>query len=553
MRLFKTLALTGILAVAGTACADLEVTNLNAPDRERAISTPNDVEALISGSFQSWWAATHYSYPSSALSVAADAHSSSWGNWGMRDSGNEPRNPYNNEPSYTYNNIAETPWGTYYAALAAIRDGLLAIEGGIEIGNNGADTQRAIAFGRMVQGMSHAYIALLFDKGFVVDETSQLESLEFQDYNAIFSAAMGYLAEAEQLAGSNSFTIPASWIGFDQDWDSGFMQRFIRSYRARLTTQIARTPAERDALNWAAIMSDAQNGIGPNERYGSIDQNGNSWAWMRQKLHTAGYSGWARIDNRTVGPADTQGSYGDWLAASPENKFPFNIVTTDTRITQPNNPSSNGSLIRYLGSSPFPASRGIYHYSNYLYDAYNYIVRNQFVNQYYPDFEYDEAQLIIAEAAYRMGDFGTAIDIVNASRAKGNLPPLEGTGANAVAPGGVGTCVPMNDGRTCADLLEALKYEKRIELFHRGLGTEYFDDRGWGDLVTGTWQQLPIPGAELLLLLEDIYTFGGVGMEGGAPALVDDLSPEALASKRQAFERYREALIDEERSSVIAY
>ena len=28
MRLFKTLALTGILAVAGTACAELEVTKL---------------------------------------------------------------------------------------------------------------------------------------------------------------------------------------------------------------------------------------------------------------------------------------------------------------------------------------------------------------------------------------------------------------------------------------------------------------------------------------------------------------------------------------------
>lgn len=553
MRLIKTLALTGILAVAGTACADLEVTNLDQPDRERAISTPGDVEALIVGSFQTWWAGTHYSWPSSALSVAADAHTSSWGNWGMRDSGEEPRRPYNNEPSYNNNNIAETPWGSYYGALAAIRDGLLAIEGGIEIGLNGADTQRAIAFGRMVQGLSHAYLALLFDRAFVLDETSDVTALELQDYNAVFNAALGYLAEAEQMAASNSFTIPSAWIGFDGDWDSGFMQRFIRSYRARLTSQLGRTPAERDAAPWAQILQDAQTGIQEGERFGGIDAGGNAWSWMRQKLHTAGYSGWARIDNRTIGPADTQGAYANWLAQPPSSKFPFNVTTTDTRITQPNEPTSDGSLIIFLGSSPFPAARGIYHFSNYMFDGYNYIVRNQFVDQYYPDFEWDEAEMLIAEASYRLGDYDTAIELVNESREGGDLPPLEGTGANAVAPGGPGTCVPMStDGSQCADLLEAMKHEKRIALFHRGLGTEYFDDRGWGDLVEGTWMQLPIPGAELLLLLMDIYSFGGVGGDFGAPSLINDVSPEALASKRAAFERFNASLVSEERDAVMA-
>ena len=48
MRLFRTLALTGLLAVAGTACADLEVTNLNNPDRDRAISLlRKTVDSLI--------------------------------------------------------------------------------------------------------------------------------------------------------------------------------------------------------------------------------------------------------------------------------------------------------------------------------------------------------------------------------------------------------------------------------------------------------------------------------------------------------------------------
>jgi hypothetical protein len=41
-----------------------------------------------------------------------------------------------------------------------------------------------------------------------------------------------------------------------------------------------------------------------------------------------------------------------------------------------------------------------------------------------------------------------------------------------------------------------------------------FDRRGWGDLVVGTPFELPIPGAELELLEEAIYTSDVVGNTG---------------------------------------
>lgn len=551
MKMFKTLALTGILAVAGTACADLDVTNLNDPDRERAISTPGDVEALISGAFQTWWGATHYSSPSSALSVAADSHSSSWGNWGMRDTGNEPRNPYNNEPSYSNRSIAETPWGEYYASLAAVRDGLLAIEGGLAIIDaSGDQTPRAKAFGKFLQGISHGYLALLFDKGFVVDETSELESLEFVTYQELMTAAVGYLNTAEQMAGAGNFTIPGNWVGDGQDWSGAYMQRVIRSYRARLLSQVGRTKAERDAAPWAQIMADAQNGVQASEPFGG-QYNGDNWSWQRHKLHTAGISGWARIDYRTVGPADTSGNYATWLAAGPDDKQPFNITTTDSRITG-GAPNSDGSLIAYLGGSPFPASRGIYHYSNYIYSGWQHLSTAASYAGFYADLTNKEMEFLIAEAMYRAGNFTGAAAIVNKYRANGGLPALTGSGANMVAPGGAASCVPRNNGSTCANLLEALKYEKRIELFHYGLGTEFFDDRGWGDLVKDQWTQIPIPGSELMLLLEDIYTFGGSGGNSSAPNIVTDLSPEGLRTKRIAFERYHAARQAEEGLDVIA-
>ena len=74
MRIFKILALIGLLGVVSNACTDLAVTNLNDPDRQRAIQTPGDVESLISGSFNSVFWSYQGSYPNCPLSVAANAH-----------------------------------------------------------------------------------------------------------------------------------------------------------------------------------------------------------------------------------------------------------------------------------------------------------------------------------------------------------------------------------------------------------------------------------------------------------------------------------------------
>ena len=128
--------------------------------------------------------------------------------------------------------------------------------------------------------------------------------------------------------------------------------------------------------------------------------------------------------------------------------------------------------------------------------------------------------------------------IVNRYRAKGELPPF--TSASGPAPGG-DRCVPQNADGTCGDLFEAMQYEKRLEVFMYGMGTEYFDDRGWGDLVQHTMSQFPIPGSELLLLLLDIYTFGGPGDANAAPDrfavdFLNDVSPTAIRAKRTAHE-----------------
>ena len=547
MRLFRILALTAVLAFAGTACADLEVTNLNDPDIERAITTPQDVETLISGSFYSWWRVGHRGYPGAAMSVAANAHSSSWGNWGMRDSSEEPRIAFNNDPTYSYNNQVEDPWTLSYRALAGVRDGIRAVAGADgDLGTSddlkikdagGADvTSRALAFGRLVQALSLANLALIFDQAFVVDETTDLEQISLVPYGEMWNGALAkFQAAIDQAQSGSSFTIPASWVGGKADWTRDDFIGFAKAFRARYRTQIPRTPAENQAVDWNAVLTDLGGGL-PFD-FGGVYEGSTGW-WDRQKLHTAGIPGWARIDYRTVGPADASGNWETWINAAPDDKEPFNIDTDDTRVTG-GAYDADGSLFDFIGNSPFPRDRGIWHYSHYIDTRWNYLWKGGYLGEYV-DFTDKTVDFLRGEAWYRTGQEDKTMEIVNKYRVNGNLP--EFTSTSQVAPGG-DRCVPQMPDGSCGDLFEAFKYEKRIELFHYGFAEEFTDDRGWGDLVDRTWVHLPVPGSELLLLLMDIYTFGGDAGTGAGVAsrgidFLNDFSPEAIHQKRVALEKW---------------
>jgi hypothetical protein len=534
MRVSRVLVLTGLLGMVGNACKDLTVTNLNEPDRERAIRTPADVEALISGAFYGWYLVYHRYHPNAALSVAADAHSSSWANWGMMDSSWEPRVAFDNEPEYAYSELSESPWRESYGSLTTVRDGLAAIADGVVIKEGGVDvTQRAIAFGKFVQAQSLANIAMLFDQGFIVDETSDLASLGIVPSGEVWSAALEKYSEVIQVASSNTFTIPAAWVGFNREWTQDDLVAFTKAYRARHTLNMARNQAERGAIDWDAVLSDLSEDL-PFD-FGTYD-DGPNWGSHGQKLLACCSPLWARIDNRTIGPADVSGAWEVWINAPPEEKEPFNVVTPDSRITQPLQPTTDGKYIRYLGDSPFPVFRGVYHWSNYMYSEWEPYFDAGLVG-YYPDLTQKEVDFIRAEAWFRTAQVDKAREIVNRYRANGDLPPFSAE----INPDGPDSCVPQMPDGSCGGLWEAFKYEKRIELFHYGMAQEFFDDRGWGDLVEGTFLELPVPGSELLLLLMDIYSFGGNagnGAPGGGvtPDFLVDISPEALGLKRHILE-----------------
>lgn len=523
MSIKKILAVAGMVALTSSACVDLEVTNLNAPDRERALATPGDVEALITGAYRTWWFSQHGWAPGPALSVGADQHTSSWGNFMMKDFGSEPRAPITNSSSYGYAYVVESPYFNAYAALAAVRDGIIAIEGGLEIGEDGADTQRALTMAKFIQGIAMGTVALLYDQGAILTEDTDVENVSFAPYSELMAAAIASLEEGIALANANTFTTEDTWMSGTHT--NTELAQLMHSYIARFMVEVARTPAERDAVDWNAVKSHVDQGITSDFTVYGDDVN---W-WDIMKTYTV-YSVWGRADVRSVGPADQSGNYQAWMATPVAQRDEILIDTDDRRITG-GDPESDGKYFGYMGPARFRPERGTYHMSYYgtiRYDDYAYDWLGDMV-----EVSKAEMDFLKAEALYRTGDRQGAVDIINAYRVpNGELPPVTVDGVSG------DRCTPRLADGSCADLWETLKYEKRIEVWLTSPGDAFFDDRGWGDLVSGTAIQFPVPAAELETLLMDVYTFGGGG-ESSAPAelLRPDFSPEVLAKKRAAFDR----------------
>jgi hypothetical protein len=194
----------------------------------------------------------------------------------------------------------------------------------------------------------------------------------------------------------------------------------------------------------------------------------------------------------------------------------FLLQTSDARITGDSTDGTvDGTDFRYVGPSPFFDFRGRYHYSYYQHRRY----------QEYADSDWfgraimmsnAVQQLIKAEGLLRTGDKDGAAEIINITRVgRGGLPPALGSESDSA-------------------LFDKLFYEVSIENYAICSGCAYFNRRGWGPLVDtrgsppgthhwglveGTPLHFAMPGDQLQLLQQPIYTYGGVGNEGEGLAL----------------------------------
>ena len=122
---------------------------------------------------------------------------------------------------------------------------------------------------------------------------------------------------------------------------------------------------------------------------------------------------------------------------------------------------------------------------------------------------------------YDQFDAAAKIDLSRVAR--GGLPALAGviTSATAPVPGGT-SCVPRVPAApafastVCGTIMEAMKWEKRMETAHTSYARWWIDGRGWGDLVEGTANEYPVPNQEMDARQKPFYPLGGGGPSSAA-------------------------------------
>ena len=520
-----------LVSAAALGCQDLAVTNLNDPDRGRALQQPSSVEALASSAFRSWWPYVHDEDPVWALSTMADEFSAAFFDFGILVASAEPRVAYNNSQTYADNDVNEEPWYNLYATLSTTNDVLVAIDSGLQIGTNGADTPRARAVAKFVQGLSHGYLALYFDQAWVINErtlpdtltvpgTTQLKG-DPQPYREVMDTALAELAEAAAIAEANTFTLPeGAWLF--QAMDNRELARLARSYKARLRAQVARSRTERAAVDWSAVLADAQTGV--TRDFAPVAVPGvlfDDFKRVAARERTGIPGDFARVDYMTIGVADSTNGFQNWLAQPLGNRTQFQMRSRDRRVTGAA-AGSNGTYLGHTTTNRFQNARGTYHQSRYYYLRFGR--GDAWQNGPQLELSVAENNLLRAEALIRLNRAQEAVPLINLTRvANGQLPPVTIDG-----PPNVAGCVPRKLNGQCGSLWDALRWEKRIEIMGVHPPGAYFDARGWQTLAVGTPVHLPIPGRELATLQRPLYSFSGGTAEGSAPAPDPERCPIAL-------------------------
>jgi hypothetical protein len=404
-----------------------------------------------------------------------------------------------------------------------------AIPGG-GTGSNARDA-RAISFGFFNLAYGLANTALIYDSAAIITpETPSDEIPPLSGAHEVMAVALEMLdsalaisASAAATDGSNGWPIPAAWMSAGTDISLARWQQIVRSHKARWRAGVARTPAQRAAVDWNAVVDDANAGI-TTDFVVNADASGGWESDFIQQL--ASDATWSQMTPFILGMADTAGGYAAWLATSRDSRTPFLLRTPDQRfpaggtrdaqqaVTGDSRDGPPPGSVLYFRNRPPGEDSPAAPWGNWYYDNWRfYSIAQDGGNGPMIALSKAENDMLAAEGYMRTGRTALAIPLINTYRTRAGLLAIPAGAAQTDAvPGGI-ACVPQvpvgpNFTTTaCGSVFEAMKWEKRLETAFTGYAQWYNDGRGWGDLVEGTVLEWPVPWQELYARVNlNLYT-----------------------------------------------
>lgn len=473
--IFNKISFLIVLIFTLQGCADLDVEYNNRPDYDKAMSNPEDVFNIAKSGFYNWYMTNTSSIsPRMSMWVTADNGTCSWANSGMLDLSSEPRTTFNNDVTYTYARMYENYYQELYSNLSQANDVLIVINEGMEFGDKGKDTPMIQANSYFIQGLSLGYLGLVYDEGFVMTEETDLETVTLSPYGELLNEAYLSLNKAIEISNNNSFEIPEDWFG-GESYTNIELAQLAHSFIARFMVQAPRNAMGNESVDWITVLDHIQQGMTkPLMPY--ID----NVKWINWFYHYTIRPDWAKIDLRIINLMDP-----DY-----PNRFPDDGVSPGQARSKDARLDSDFNYVSVINMKP---ERGYYHFSNYEYSRIELEYVSGVTTGYATDFSIAENNLIEAEAYARLDNLSSAIDVLNSGSriTRGKLDSIDVSA-------------------TKEEVLNAIFYERDIELIMTGFGIAFFDMRRRDMHQKGTLLHFPIPAKELMLMLMPVYTFGGV-------------------------------------------
>jgi hypothetical protein len=539
----KLIFLITPIAAGMLACDnDLAVTNPNNPDVSRVLARPVDVETSIGNSYGRMHQAA-FGFNTSitpALLTMSFENSSDLNNNGMGPRSGIPRVAIANNRGNLYQDENNEQFSNLVRAARAAADGINSLDKpGFTIGSTAAD-QRARAFAWLVIGASNGNVALAYDSMTVVSPGNKGAEPTLLAAKDAMTIALAQIDTSITIASAApGFTLPNTWINGNALTSAQLIQ-LARGWKARLRAGVARNPTERKAVNWDAVIADAAAAL-PTDLNITMSNAAGS-VWTMGDAHHYTYDTWSQQSPMILGMADSAracGAGGDcydgWLQTPLNSRYAFTIRTKDQRLppgdTRADQRNSSGA-----GDFPSPPRANLYYrnrrptdpagsaFNLSQYDFYRFQAWANTRNGPYPVMTRAEMDLLMAEGYIYKGDFANAMAKINITRvANGNLPALTGITSATQPISNLGSCVPRVPQppsfttAACGNIMEAMKWEKRLETEMTHMGAWFFDSRGWGDLPEGTPLEWPVPFQELDVRGKPLYNLGGVGGVSAAP------------------------------------
>lgn len=552
------LVLVGLVVAGAAACKDnLGVTNPNDPDKTRALARPGDVENLVGSSYQ----AVHNGALGAFGAVNIQTMSLSLENFSNLANSNMgpraaiPRAPVDNSRN---NAVAGENYRDFLVLHRAARQaavGLAAMNAATFtfFPPSAGQVARDKAMAHFAIGTALGNVALIYDQGSAISASDNLADptpLPLVAFDSLMKYALAELDSSmhyDSVAGTAATTwstvATLNWFGnpgLAMSRDS--MVAFAQGYKARFRAGVARTPADRAAVNWTTVITDATAFLNrfPNGAIFNMLPGGGWDIGYLSTIFQSNQSNWTMMWSFILGMSDTSGNYAAWIATQNSAKAPFLVVTPDRRFPA----GLTRAAQQAVGQGVMPA--GVYFrnrsapdwpgdpYSNSFYDHERWFAFVQALRiGPFPVMPATEIRMLRAEGNIRQGNFAAAATDIDVTRGPAGLTTVTSMGittaGQALGPTATG-CVPkaptlIADGTgtvACGTIMEAMKWEKRLETQWTAPYAWYIDARGWGDLPVNTATMWPTPYQEIdtrqLFAPAPSYTssYGGGGPNSAA-------------------------------------